>query len=155
MIFRDTSFSLDLIQKWASSWLWQKFRFTTLGIPGFMFPQQAWHHPDCGAVFPSRLRPHGFTFTWWGCHGICLTETNRAYPLLFLFFLFCCCVCFCLYAPFNCISFHEFSQQLSVFSLRSYFCLIGPFNCISLHESLLRSWCHSLGLTGLKTPGNN
>ena len=30
-------------------------------------------------------------------------------------FLFCSCVCFCLYGPFNCISFHQFSQQLSVF----------------------------------------
>ena len=32
-------------------------------------------------------------------------------------FLFCSCVCFCLYSPFNCISFHKFSQQLSAFSL--------------------------------------
>ena len=27
--------------------------------------------------------------------------------------------CFCLYGPFNCISFHKFSRQLSAFSLRS------------------------------------
>ena len=31
-------------------------------------------------------------------------------------FLFCSCVYFCLYGPFNCISFHKFSWQLSVFS---------------------------------------
>ena len=36
-----------------------------------------------------------------------------------LFFLFCSCVCFCLYGPFNCISFHELSRQLSNFSLCS------------------------------------
>ena len=33
--------------------------------------------------------------------------------------LFCSCVCFCHYSPFNCISFHKFSQQLSTFSLPS------------------------------------
>ena len=32
-------------------------------------------------------------------------------------FLFCSCVYFCLYGHFNFISFHEFSRQLSVFSL--------------------------------------
>ena len=30
-------------------------------------------------------------------------------------FLFCSCVFFRLYGPFNCISFHNFSQLLSVF----------------------------------------
>ena len=34
-------------------------------------------------------------------------------------FLFCSCVYFCLYGHFNCISFHEFSWQLSIFSLCS------------------------------------
>ena len=34
-------------------------------------------------------------------------------------FLFCSCVYFCLYGPFNCISFHKFSRQLSVFWPRS------------------------------------
>ena len=34
-------------------------------------------------------------------------------------FLFCFCVYFCLYGPFNCISFHKFSRQLSAFSLCS------------------------------------
>ena len=34
-------------------------------------------------------------------------------------FLFCSCVCLCLYGPFNCISFHKFSRQLSAFSLRT------------------------------------
>ena len=34
-------------------------------------------------------------------------------------FVFCSCVFFCLYGPFNCISFHKFSRQLSAFSLSS------------------------------------
>ena len=44
-----------------------------------------------------------------------LTYTNRARPLL----LFCSCVCFRLHSPFNCISFHKLSRQLSAFSLYS------------------------------------
>ena len=35
-------------------------------------------------------------------------------------FLFCSCVCFRLYGPFNCISFHKVSRQLSIFSLCSF-----------------------------------
>ena len=35
------------------------------------------------------------------------------------FFFFSSCIYFSLYGPFNCISFHEFFQQLSVFSLCS------------------------------------
>ena len=34
-------------------------------------------------------------------------------------FLFSSCVYFCLYGPFNCISFHKFSRQLSAFQLCS------------------------------------
>ena len=34
-------------------------------------------------------------------------------------FLFCYRVYFCLYGPLNCFSFHEFSRQLSAFSLCS------------------------------------
>ena len=60
--------------------------------------------------------PHGLTFTWWGCYGFCQGR-NPAEPAHS--FLFCSCVYFCLYGPFNCISFHEFSRQLSVFSLCS------------------------------------
>ena len=40
--------------------------------------------------------------------------------------LFCSCVCFCLYGPFNCISFHKFSRQLSAFSL----CSSGPISAL-------------------------
>ena len=63
-----------------------------------------------------RLSP-GLTFTWWGCHGLCLRHklTELAHS-----FLFCFCVCFYLYGPFNFISFLEFSRQLCVFSLSSF-----------------------------------
>ena len=59
--------------------------------------------------------PRGLTL-WWGCYGLCLTHkpTELAHS-----FLFCSCVCFCLYGPFNCISFHKSSRQLSAFSLCS------------------------------------
>ena len=61
-------------------------------------------------------RPRGLTFTWWGCYSLCQRHkaTEHAHS-----FLFCSCVYFCLYGPFNCISFHKFSRQLSVFSLCS------------------------------------
>ena len=60
--------------------------------------------------------PRGLTFTWWGCHGLCLRHKLNE---LAHSFLLCSCVCFCLYGPFNFISFLEFSRQLSVFSLSS------------------------------------
>ena len=60
--------------------------------------------------------PRGLTFTLWRCCRLCLWHkpTKLAHS-----FLFCSCVCFCLYGPFNCISFHKFSWQLSAFSLCS------------------------------------
>ena len=61
-------------------------------------------------------RPRGLTFTWWGCYVLCFWHkpTELAHS-----FLFCSCVYFCLNCPFNCISFHKFSRQLSAFSLSS------------------------------------
>ena len=53
---------------------------------------------------------------WYGCYGLC--QGHKATELAHSF-LFCSCVYFCFYGPFNCISFHKFSQQLSVFSLCS------------------------------------
>ena len=44
------------------------------------------------------------------------TLTNRTCPH---FKKKCSCACFCLYGPFDCISFHKFSRQLSAFSLCS------------------------------------
>ena len=64
----------------------------------------------------SKSCPHGLTFTWWGCRCLCLWHkpTELAHSLLF-----CSCGSFCLYDPFNCISFHIFSRQLSTSSLCS------------------------------------
>ena len=65
---------------------------------------------------PIKSCPHGLTFTWWGCYSLCQRHkpTELAHS-----FSFCSFVCFCLYGPFNCISFHKFSIQLSALSLSS------------------------------------
>ena len=67
-------------------------------------------------LFPFSGSLHGLTLMSWRSYGLCLwhklTELARSV-------LFCSCDCFCLYGLFNCISFHRFSQQLSVFFLCS------------------------------------
>ena len=65
---------------------------------------------------PSSSCSRGFTFTMWGCCGLCFWHKP---PELAHSFLFCSCVCFCLHGPLNSISLHKFSPQLSAFSLRS------------------------------------
>ena len=52
--------------------------------------------------------PRSLTFTWWRCYSLCLRHepTELAHSSLF-----CPCVYFGLYGPFNCISFHEFSDN--------------------------------------------
>ena len=57
--------------------------------------------------------PRRLTFTWWGCCSSCFQHKPAQ---LAHSFLFCSCDCFHLYGPFNRISFHKFSQQLSAFS---------------------------------------
>ena len=47
-------------------------------------------------------------------------------------FLFCSCVYFCLYGPFNCISFHKSSRQLSTFSL----CSSGLLSALSVLSTI-------------------
>ena len=116
----------------------------------------------CSALFDFCLfdfcsvyrSPHWLTFTWLGCYDFC--QRHKPTELAQSFF-FCSCFCFCLCGPFNCISFHKFSRQLSRFLtlfFRSYLRLLGPFNYISLYESLLQHWYDPLWLTGLKTPIN-
>ena len=61
---------------------------------------------------------HWLNFTWWGCSGLCLSVWHKPTELAHSF-SFCSCVCFCLYGPFNCISLHKFSRQLSAFLLCS------------------------------------
>ena len=60
-------------------------------------------------------RPRGLTFTW-RCYGFCQRHKSTVPAHSFLFYS---CVLFLSYGPFNCISFHKFSRQLSVFSLCS------------------------------------
>ena len=50
----------------------------------------------------------------------------------------CSCVCFCLYNPFNCISFHKFSRQLSAFSV----CASGLISALLVLSTV--SSCESL-----------
>ena len=66
------------------------------------------------------------------------TKSELAHSFFLILFS---CLYLSLYDPFNCISFHKFSQQLSAFSLCSSglnFCLIGLSNYICLYESLLQ-----------------
>ena len=60
--------------------------------------------------------PHGLTFMQWGCCDLCLLHKPTELAHSFLFYS---CVCFSLYGPFNCISSHKFSKQLSAFLLCS------------------------------------
>ena len=63
-------------------------------------------------LFPLCIGPRGFTFTWWGC---CDHINQPSSPTPFYSVL----VSISVYGPFNCISFHKFSRQLSAFSLCS------------------------------------
>ena len=100
---------------------------------------------------PSAPSPRGLTFTWWERYGSCRWHkpTELAHS-----FLFCSCVCSCLYGPFNCILFHKFSRQLSVFSLCSSG-LISALLVLStmylFYESLPQPWYNPLWLTGLQS----
>ena len=93
-------------------------------------------------------------FMWWERWSLSLWhKPTELAPSL----LFCSCIGFCLYGPFNCISFHKFSQQLFHFLtlfFQSFFCLTGPFNYTSLYESLPQPWYNLVWLTGLKAPSN-
>ena len=53
-----------------------------------------------------------------------------------LFFLLCSRVCFCVRGPFSCISFHKFSQQLSVFSL----CSSGLISALLVFQLCIPLW---------------
>ena len=54
--------------------------------------------------------------TWWWCYGLCLWHKPAE---LTHSFLICFRVCLYIYSPFNFISMHKFSRQLSAFSLCS------------------------------------
>ena len=73
-----------------------------------------WYQMQCDmhyTVVPTGSPSRGGEVT------VCVKDINQ--PSLPTPFSFCSCVNFCLYGPLNCISFYEFSRQLSVFSLYS------------------------------------
>ena len=95
--------------------------------------------------------PRGLTFTW--CDVTIYVwhkPTEVAHS-----FLFCSCVCFCLYGPFNCISFHKFSRQLSAFSLCSsgliFALLVLSIIYLFMKVSLSPDICGWLGLKHQQT----
>ena len=69
-----------------------------------------------GRKHPVTNCRRGFSFTWWGCCGLCQRHkpTELAHS-----FVVSSRVCRCLYWPFNCILFQNFSRQLSALSLCS------------------------------------
>ena len=62
-------------------------------------------------IVPTGSPPRG------GDVAVYVFDVNQ--PSLPTPFLFCFCVYFCPYGPFNCISFHKLSRQVSAFSLYS------------------------------------
>ena len=66
--------------------------------------------PD-GTLISAFAAPH--------CGATTIITTTATTITYYFSFLFCSFVSFCLYDPFNCISFHQFSRQLSVFWLCS------------------------------------
>ena len=101
--------------------------------------------PFFASAVSYRDRPHGLSFTWWGC---CCCGCQRHKPTeLAHSFLFCSCVFICLYSPFNCILFLKFSRRLSVFSLCSsslisaslVLSIIYPFMKVSLSPGIIPS----------------
>ena len=93
--------------------------------------------------------PRGLTFTWWGCWGLCFWHKPAELAHSFYYVLVSY---FCLYAPFNCISFHKLSRQLSAFSFCSsglisallVLCTVYLFMKICFSPDII--FCGSLGL---------
>ena len=124
-------------QRYYHHHYWLRLKHAVMCADGFIrrifFSFIAWL--TCSFILSFIYCPRRLTFTWWGCCGL----YQRHKPTDFAHsFLFRSCVCFCLHGPFNCISFHKFSQQLSAFSL----CSSGPFLpnwSFQLHVSLWKS----------------
>ena len=81
-----------------------------------MWRIQRTHTTVSPSLFFTVHGPRGLVFTWWGWCGLCFSHKPTE---LAKSSLFCSCVSFSLYGPFNCVSFHQFSRQLSAFSLCS------------------------------------
>ena len=94
------------------------------------------------------LRPHGLIFSWWGCHGLCLRHKPAELAHSFYSVLMSVSV---FMAPFNCISFHKFSRQLSVFLLSSSG-LISALLVLSAIYLFLKVSFKPVWLTAHKSP---
>ena len=81
----------------------------------------------------------GLTFEWRRCYSVCQRHepTELAHSFIIL-----SCVYFCLYDPFNCISFHIFSRQFSVFSL----CSSSLISALSVLSTIYVLWQSSSAL---------
>ena len=91
-----------------------------------VFPSVFVPLPACGATPKTVGCPHGLTFTWWGCGGLCLYDINQpSLPTPFYSVLVSVSVFMVLS---NGISFHKFSQQLSTSSL----CSSGLISALSV-----------------------
>ena len=102
--------------------------FTLIGLWSTQYRMMV-KSKTCEEIVPAGSLSHGgdvAVYVFW--HK--LTELAHS-------FLFCSCVCFCLYGPFNCISFHKFSRQLSAFSHCS-FGLISVLLVLSTIISLMK-----------------
>ena len=154
------------LQGWGTAWKSTgeakhlKVNSTCFSVPNSIMRRSFSEHSEprtstC-AVSVSLTRRLFFAVpTWWGCCDLSLWHkpTELAHS-----FVFCSCVCFCRYGPFNCISLHKFSRQLSAFLLCSSSGLISALMVLStiysLDESLPQPWYNPLWLTGLKAPIN-
>ena len=97
-------------------------------------------------IYIYKTSPRGLTFTCWGCYSLCIwhKQTELAHS-----FLLCSYVYFCLYGPFNFISFHKFSRQLSVFSPLSsgFISVLLVLSTICLHGLTFTRWHKPTQLT--------
>ena len=108
--------------------------------------------PTCSHTsFNTKGSVHAGSPSWGGDVAVYVFDINQpSLPIP----LFCSCVYFCLHGPFNCISFHKFSRQLSAFSLCSSG-LVSALLVLSTMYLMWKSpqpWCDPLRLTGLKAP---
>ena len=124
---------------------------TFLKVSGYRWETFEQHHTPPVLLFLLCTRPHGLTFSWWGCYGLCLRHKPTELADIFYSVLVSVSVLW----PFQ-LYFIPKILPTTLRSLtllfRSYFCFIGSFNYISLYESLLQPWYNPLWLTGLKAP---
>ena len=113
---------------------WNAFSHSCCHYP---FLQRVWITPTSLSLaralsLPSpRAHIHVVKMLWF------IQPTELAYT-----YLFCSRVCFCSYGPFNYISFHKFSRQLSTFS----HCFTGVISAL-----LVRSTIHLFMKVSLRT----